>query len=299
MTTEKLLKLSPSVAAGNTSQKVTPFDPSKLDEGEPFNIHSFTPQPAATEEVAPAKGIDLSGKAKIVFAAGRGKTGKTTLLRWMAEQGMARDQAFLMADIDPTNASFSSYFDGVARPATDEPAGVSRWLQQFIDHAIRHRHSALIDLGGGDTTLRTIATEMPGFADAIEAAGVSPVMFYLAGAQPDDLAPIAALANRGFNPKARAIVLNESTGELGVNRVQAFGHVVRNPVFIDQIAGGGINLWMPRLQAASAVELRRSSFSAARDGLTKPPLGIFDRTRVKVWLEQMDVQFAGVRSWMP
>ena len=28
------------------------------------------------------RGIDLTGRAKIIFAAGRGKTGKTTLLRW-------------------------------------------------------------------------------------------------------------------------------------------------------------------------------------------------------------------------
>ena len=47
---------------------------------------------------------------------------------------------------------------------------------------------------------------MPGLAQMIEAGGSAPVMFYLAGTQQDDLAPMATLAKRGFNPAARAIV---------------------------------------------------------------------------------------------
>ena len=42
-----------------------------------------------TDEVVPAKGTDLSGRAKIVVVIGRGKTGKTTLLRWMTERWQA------------------------------------------------------------------------------------------------------------------------------------------------------------------------------------------------------------------
>jgi hypothetical protein len=282
-----------------TAAKVIPFDPSRLGDDQPqFDVNPFTPQRTDANDPVPETGIDLSGKPKVVFVAGRGKTGKTTLLRWAAEMALAESRAFLMADIDPTNASFASYFRDVSRPNTDDPAGVTRWLQQFIEYAIQHRTSALIDLGGGDTTLRTIAAEMPGFADQVEAAGVSPVVFYLAGTQPEDLAPIAALAARNFHPAARAIVLNESVAELGLNRQQAFGHVVRNRIFLDQMATGAICLWMPRLHAAAAVEIRRSSFAAARDGRTDPPLGLFDRARVKAWLEGMAHQFQGVRSWM-
>jgi hypothetical protein len=34
----------------------------------------------------------------------------------------------ILADIDPTNASFSRYFENVTRPDTDNPAGVAHWL---------------------------------------------------------------------------------------------------------------------------------------------------------------------------
>jgi len=301
MPTEKPVKLvSPATTDNLGGHPVPPFDPSQAADDEPaFDVNPFTPRQKADGEHPPAQGIDLTGKNKIILTVGRGKTGKTTLLRWMAEQALTAGRPVLMADIDPTNASFASYFKGVSRPDTDEPPGVSRWLQAFIEYAVKHQITAMIDLGGGDTTLRTLASEMPGFAQQIEEAGLVPVAFYLVGAQPDDLAPIATLAQRGFSPPARAIVLNESVAEVGLSRQQAFMRVVRNRVVLDQLGSGAVNLWMPRLHAADAVEIRRSWFAAARDGQTTPPLGIFDRSRVRAWLDAMDRQFQGVRSWMP
>jgi hypothetical protein len=301
MPAEKPVKLATAPTTDHPrSPPIAPFDPLHAIEEEPaFDVNPFTPRQKAGDEQLPAQGIDLSGQNKIIFAVGRGKTGKTTLLRWMAEMALVSGRPFLMADIDPTNASFASYFQGVSRPDTDDPAGVNRWLQAFIEYAVKHQTTAMIDLGGGDTTLRTLATEMPGFSQQIEEAGLVPVTFYLAGSQPDDLAPIATLAERGFNPRARAVVLNESTAEVGLSRQQAFMRVVRNRVFFDQLGTGAINLWMPRLHAAASVESRRSTFAAARDGQTSPPLGIFDRSRVKSWLDAMEKQFQGVSSWMP
>jgi hypothetical protein len=300
-TSEKTAKLAPADTLHSpSSHLVAPFDPSKVaDEELLFDVNPFTPRPKGADDPPPAQGIDLSGTNKIIFAVGRGKTGKTTLLRWMAETALASGKSFLMADIDPTNASFASYFEGVSRPDTDDPAGVNRWLQAFIEYAVKHKTTAMIDLGGGDTTLRTLATEMPGFAQQIEEAGLIPVNFYLVGTQPDDLAPIATLAERGFKPRARAVVLNESAADIGLSRQQAFMRVVRNQVLLDQLGSGAINLWMPRLHAADAVESRRSTFAAARDGHTIPPLGLFDRSRVKAWLDAMHRQFEGVKSWMP
>ena len=283
-----------------TGRKVAPFDPTRAMEEEPsLDVNPFTPRQAHAAEQPPATGVDLSGRNKVIFAAGRGKTGKTTFLRWVAEKALAEGRPFLMADIDPTNASFASYFEDVSRPDTDDPAGVNRWLQSFIEYAVQEQISAVIDMGGGDTTLRTLATEMPGFAQQIEEAGLIPVNFYLAGSQPDDMAPVATMAARGYRPRARAIILNESAAEVGLSREQAFGRVIRNRAFLDEMKTGAVNLWMPRLHAADAVESRRSTYALAGAGQTTPPLGLFDRSRVRDWLDRMDRAFEGVRSWMP
>ena len=102
----------------------------------------------------------------------------------------------ILADVDPSNAAFSRYFADVARPDTETPAGVVTSLQDLIEHCIIEQQSAIIDLGGGDTTLRTLATEMPGLAEHIEASGLSPVVFHLIGIQPEDLEPTTTLTMR-------------------------------------------------------------------------------------------------------
>lgn len=275
------------------------FDPTPQSEAAPA-YEVLAPAPVASEpEPAIAQGIDLSARAKIVLAAGRGKTGKTTLLRWLAEESLEAGRSFLMADIDPSNASFAAYFEGVSRPPGDDPLAVRDWLQRFIDYAVTNGLSALVDLGGGDTTLRSIAAELPGFDTIIEEAGLGIAIFYLVGPHPEDLTPMATLAERGFAPRAGAIVLNEGTAPIGRSRADAFGRLTATSLYKTATTSAAIPLWMPRLHAAEAIEARRCGFREGRDGKTDPPLGLFDRMRVRHWLTAMDRRFAGVRSWLP
>lgn len=277
----------PAFQAGMIRNAVPPAEIKPLVGAEPA-------RPSAV-----AQGIDLSDRPKIILTAGRGKTGKTLFLRWVGEMAQRAGHDPLMADIDPTNATFSAYFDGVARPDTFNQTAVRDWLSEFMEFAIAQRQTAVIDLGGGDTVLQTIAREMPGFDAMIEDAGLALVMFYLAGPHPEDLTPVATLSALGFHPRARAIVLNEGVAPIGQPRDVAFARVLSANIYREEIKRGALGLWMPRLHAADAIEARTAGFVAARDAQTQPPLGLFDRSRVNHWLRAMDEQFAGVRSWMP
>jgi hypothetical protein len=277
--------------------KAVPFKPgANKFSGRDIDFDSLAPK--AESEPSIERGIDLAGKTKIVFAAGRGKTGKTTLLRWFAEMSAERNGNVILADIDPSNASFSKYFSDVARPETDNPAGVARWLQQLIEHCIEQHASAIVDLGGGDTTLRTLASEMPSLATQIESSGLVPVMLYMLGTQPEDLTPARTLSARGFTSKAQALILNEYAIEAGSTRGEAFDRITNLPTFLD-IAKSSVRVWMPRLFPAEAIEARECRFLDARDGKVTPPLGLFDAARLKAWLEAMNRRFAGVASWIP
>jgi hypothetical protein len=176
---------------------------------------------------------------------------------------------------------------------------VRAWLLRFIAYAVEHKNTAIIDLGGGDTALRSLLSEMPTIFAEIDAAGLAPVALYMSGPQPDDLAPIVTLSSHGFAPEARAIIFNEGIAEPGLPRAQSFADVARHPIVRGEIADSALVLWMPRLFAAAAVESRRASFGAARDGKTELSLNMFDRTRVRAWLEAMEHRFSGVTSWMP
>jgi hypothetical protein len=291
------LKSEAEASNSNKPNDFVPFKPGAARyAGKDVSFADLAPQ--IEPEPAIEAGVDLNGKKKIIFAAGRGKTGKTTLLRWITEKSVRNGAQPILADIDPSNASFSRYFENVARPDTDNPAGVAHWLQELIEHCIAEKQSAVIDLGGGDTTLRTLATEMPGLSLQIEAAGIVPVMLYMLGTQPEDLMPALTLAERGFATTAQALVLNEVAIDAGITRSMAFGRILNSPSFL-KLTKSSVTVWMPRLFAADAIESRLCGFHDARDVRVEPPLGVFDSARVRAWLEAMDRRFAGIDSWIP
>jgi hypothetical protein len=235
--------------------------------GKPLDFGTLKPLQEPDPEIA--QGIDLAGKPKVIFAVGRGRTGKTTFLRWISEISIDRGSSVILADIDPSNATFSTYFGNVARPETDAPAGIVRWLQSLIEHCMAERQSAIVDLGGGDTTLRTLATELPSLAETMEIEGIAPVVFHLLTTNPEDLTPALTLSERGFSPPAQALVLNEFGIEAGRTRAESFRRIFQQPGF-QTLAQTSVVLWMPRLFSAEAIEARQCKFQMARDGRVTP-----------------------------
>jgi hypothetical protein len=253
--------------------------------------------PLQEEEPPLAQGIDLSGRPKIVLAAGRGRVGKTKLLRWLAEESFGAGSRFVLADIDPSNAMLSAYAENVARPDTDDPAGVRAWLLDLLRYAAAEKQSVLVDLGGGDTTLRTLMGEVPGLVAALEGEGLATVMFYPVGCDPEDLTPALTLAARGFTATAQAIVLNEGVAPLGLSRQVSFARLMGSAGYAE-MARSSLTLWMPRNFAAEAVDARHAGFRSAIEGCD-PPLDFIDKSRLAAWLAAMGKRFGGVRTWLP
>lgn len=243
--------------------------------------------------------LDLSKRRKVWFFVGRGRTGKTTLIRWMAEKAAAASAPVVCIDIDRTNATLSSYIEGVQRLPTVDDAGGLQWLQRGLDAIARSGASALVDLGGGDTILMKLVEEVPSLAGMLGEAGLEVVPAYLLGPQPDDLSPLATFAELGFAPRATVLVLNEGLLGPGVPADTGFDALRRHSVFRKAEAAGAAIVRFPRLAPAAEIERRRVHFAQARDGQGPAPLGPFDRARIRHWLERMDEEFAPLASWMP
>jgi hypothetical protein len=134
--------------------------------------------------------------------------------------------------------------------------------------------------------------------------GVHPVAVYPLSPRISDLAPLAALEAAGFQPQATLIILNEGRADPTVPREHSFRTIMRHSVYRAAIDRGAFPVWMPRLYVAKDVEDRRLTFQQARDGIVPEgrkvtPLGVFDRSSIHRWLQQMSVAFAPVMSWLP
>jgi len=247
-----------------------------------------------------AAGVDLSGVAKACLAVGQGGVGKTTLLRWIAERATGRDSgepAPALVTVDPVNRELSHYFPEAMSPKAQEPAQVTAWLEKLLTFLMTEKRSAVIDFGGGDISLSRLVREVPDLPAVMTGAGVHPVALYPMSPRETDVTPLAIMQKAGFAPKATALVLNVGRADPTREPEQEFRQLRRQPAYRAALDAGAVEIWMPRLYSAKAIEDRRISFRDAVAG--KAGLGLFDRSRTNHWLRAMDDAFAAIATWLP
>ncbi len=281
------------------AQKPTPTRSASVIPFRPFTRAALPTAPlplpmtagrSALSEAPPAA-IDLSGKRKAWFFIGRGRIGKTTLARWVAETMDQRGGSAIIAAADPVNRSLRVFVDNVAEPPSANPEDVKDWLRDLLQTATEKSLNAMIDLGGGNTSLSALLAEMPDLAKVLSDGGVEPVAIHVVGTAPHDLVPLAITEGEGFQPAATAIVLNETHG-----RRTRFDPILNHPTFQAAIDRGAIKLWMPQL-TPDAAELCDANGWHYHDALTKA--GPFTASSVKMWLDRMAKEMQPIVSWIP
>lgn len=250
--------------------------------------------------------VDLGDGPKALFVMGPGRSGKTTLLRYVMEGVPPGRPAPLAAALDPQNRSLATFLNDVAQPPTTDPVGVARWAEELLGFVMAEKQSALLDMGGGDLSMGKLLEDVPDLAGSLEEAGVHPVAVYTLSPRVDDLGVLASYEAQGFRPKATALILNAGLADPTVPREDAFARVLRHSAFHAALARGAVPIWMPRLDATVAAEIegKRLRFGQARDGQAPADqpgalLGPFNRSRVRKWMADMDAALAPIRSWLP
>jgi len=169
----------------------------------------------------------------------------------------------------------------------------------LLAKVVETKWSAVIDFGGGDTSLPKLVEEIPDLLAVMGEAAIAPVAMYLLSPRVDDLTPLSEMQEAGFQPKATALILNEGRVDTSRDAAREFALLRRHPVYRRAIENGAVEVWMPRLYAAQQIEARRITYRQAAEGAGAPPIGVFDRSRIHRWLAAMDTTFAPVSSWMP
>jgi hypothetical protein len=263
-------------------------------------------RPAVTPVTIPVKGIlpaqaavalptvpaiDLSGRLKIWFVAGRGRIGKTTLSRWVVETANERGGSPVVIAADPVNPTLRTFLDGVVEPPSSNYDETIAWLLDLIGQLADQGLEAVVDLGAGNTSLLGLLSNMPGLLDVLTSSGIEPVAVHVIGPDPHDLAPMIQMEISGFQPHATMVVFNEAHGPQS-----RFEQVLCQPEFTSVTKRGAVPIWMPQLtpQVARACDAECWPY---RDMPAKA--GPFHKSGVYHWLRRMDEAFAPVASWLP
>jgi hypothetical protein len=239
---------------------------------------------------------------KLVIAMGRGRVGKSTFIRWAAENAIRRGQPVVIGDADRTNRTVASFFDGVSRPEYEDDDSLRDWVNGVIEQQVADRFSVFLDLEGGDRVLREHAAALS-LVEFCEQFGVDPVAVHFLGSSEGDLAYLRDIeASRSFTPKRTILVSNEGILPPGKPADRAFAPIEANPLFTAVVDRGARSVRMPRLGCMPYVEDRKLQFEDAVHSRVKEgtePVGLINRQIVTMWLRGMDSAFAGVREWLP
>jgi hypothetical protein len=244
----------------------------------------------------PVKGVvDLKGKPRIILAIGAGRSGKSTACRLIGETSL--DRSIEIVGAVGERRDLMHYFRGAVQPVGFDPAQEAQWLEALMAHCMEEQVSAVVDMDGGDQSLSTLLEQQDDLVATVERAGVAIVALYMLTPRVSDLTTLATLEQAGFQPKATALILNGGTIEGTTSFDEAFGSLKRHAAYQAALARGAVEIRMPRLLAAAAVEARMIGFEHARDGTFPPdrtgvPLKAFDRGRVARWLALMSDAFS-------
>ena len=267
---------------------------------------SLPPLRGRAAVVQPARQVvDLSAMARTWLLIGRGGVGKSTLARWLAGSLEDRDMLgrTLIAAFDPMNRTLGYFFDGVQQPESREPGESAALLRTLVEFAGANRANGVWDFGGGDLALASLVDVDRAFDQRLAEHGVGVVACYVLSPSVDDLGVLASFEQRGFQPKATALVLNMGRagglGEFAALRAQAS--------YKSALARGVVEIVMPKLEpleVALEIERKRLPFHLVRDETVKPgskeqPVVGINAMMVRHWLRLMDEAFAPVASWLP
>lgn len=252
--------------------------------------------PRLTQELLPAPSlapaVDLTGKPRVVMTFGAGRSGKSTLLRWVVERAIDRDgetgTGAVLATVDTMRPTLQRFFPGAIVPK--QPDG----LERLVSRLIELKRTAAIDFGA-DASLVPLLNQVPDLQQMMQDHGVEPVALYLLTPRSSDLTVLMAMEAAKFQPMATGLILNMGT-IVGQDPEAEFGQLRRHSVYKAAVDRGAVEVWMPKLHRAKEVEDRGISFRKAL--AADSGLGLFDRSRVSGWMAAMDQAFAPVASWL-
>lgn len=240
-------------------------------------------------------------KPKLILPLGRGGHGKSLWARWMIDRAQSRGREIVVADADRTNPSLAAYFAGVLTPPSAGESDMEDWFAALCEQQALGGFNALIDLGGGDQLLKSIAGQMK-LGPFIEALGIEPVAVHLIGPDLEDLTYLRDLEkDELFAPAATILVLNEGLVPGKRSPARAFQEILEHPVFKTAAKRGAQPIWMPPLAPAREIALRHITINAADAGRSserRPPVGPWNRQLITMWRKTMEQNFAPVQAWL-
>lgn len=254
------------------------------------------------EPTSDGDGVTVAADPVLLVGLGRGRVGKSTILRAAVERARNAGRDVIVADGDMRNPTLSGVFPDARRPHSGEPADMKDWLAALLNEAIHERRSVVLDLGGGDRALEEFGRDLA-LIEFCQATGISPVAVAVVGPDIDDVRHILSIEDAGaFRTKQTIVIFNEALVRQGASTAAAFAAVLNTREWAALEQREPETVLLPRLPCMADLERTGLGFYAAaagakgRDGV---PLGPVQRFMVSQWLRTLEDKLGEAAGWLP
>jgi hypothetical protein len=245
-------------------------------------------------------------KPVLMIVVGRQRVGKTTFLNALAQYLRGHGASFEIWDADKMNGTnnMSLFHRAALQPASADPEDVKAWLEQRFTDLVERRIEAMLDVGGGDTPLARLVSEVP-IATTLEDEGVRVVVVHVVGPDLADLDYLDRFEQDDlFSPEATLIVQNGGLVLSGRSLDFGFQHINDHDTITRSVMDGARVVVMPRLSCMAEVTNRGLAFDDAMNGEIGADgrnLALLDRPRVrKWWTKEFPEMVRGIPAdWLP
>lgn len=251
--------------------------------------------------------LDLTGRIKIVLYVGRGGNGKSVHFRAIGERALENaGRPTILAAGDLGNRSSAQYFENIQQPDGTGVEATASFLLRVIRTAYKEKWNALVDMGaGGELALLALNTGGR-LLKFCESQGVELVVLHVMTASIDNVSVFASLERQGFQPRASALIFNETGIPQETSREAAFELINKQASIRAAKQRGVPQLWLPTMPRAviNEVEGRRLLFGDAARGKLgpNPRLGAVDPFHglmIADWLDKLWFELSPIRTWLP
>lgn len=238
----------------------------------------------------------------LMIGLGRGRVGKSTVLRWAIERARNAGRDVVVADGDGRNPTLSGFYRDARRPVSGEPADVRDWLTDLLNEVAERRVSMVLDLGGGDRALEEFGRDLA-LVEFCQAVGISPLAVHGIGPDMDDLRHIANIEAAGhFRPERTLVAMNEALVRQGASTATAFQPLLGSPEWAALEARKVRPLLLRRLPCMADLDRKGLGFfagAAGRPGTDGSPLGPVQRHMLAGWLRATEGELGAAAGWLP
>ena len=229
----------------------------------------------------------MLNQKKLIVLSGKGGVGKSTLARALITHAARKNIAFRAFDGDGSNASLARFHSEVDVIDVDGDLRIADWYESQVIPALLADDCqiVLLDLGAGAERLFRTWCIHNQAVDVLAGESVAISLWHVLDPTLDAVSPLLEAVQ--LLPQVEHVVwLNHGLAKgLDVTAPdRAFDAIRREPEFIDVVRDRKVCV-MPPLLEGPLIDAQDLSFEEAL--ATHGPLALFQRLRVKRWLEQV------------